>query len=94
LASPQTKAASTHAETAGESMQNKAIDIIRESDPAKAEAYLKVNTNPWTNGVPDIKTIELICVGLNAACTNLQPERAVTSGPRCKRAPPNTRSSW
>ena len=23
----------------------------REWDPAKAEAYLKVNTNPWTNGV-------------------------------------------
>ena len=47
---------------------------VREWDPAKAEAYLKVNTNPWTNGVLDIKTIELICVGLNAACTNLQPE--------------------
>ena len=71
---PQTKVASTPAETAGESTQNKAIDIIREWDPAKAEAYLKVNTNPWTNGVLDIKTIELICVGLNAACTNLQPE--------------------
>ena len=70
----QTKVASTPAETAGESTQNKAIDIIREWDPAKAEAYLKVNTNPWTNGVLDIKTIELICVGLNVACTNLQPE--------------------
>jgi len=54
--------------------QTTAIDIVREWDPAKAEAYLKVNTNPWTNGVLDIKTIELICVGLNAACTNLQPE--------------------
>ncbi len=41
---------------------------------APADAYLKVNSNPWTNGVLDIKTIELICVGLNAACTNLQPE--------------------
>ena len=69
-----TKVASTPAEAAGESTQNKAIDIVREWDPAKAEAYLKVNTNPWTNGVLDIKTIELICVGLNAACTNLQPE--------------------
>ena len=55
-------------------MQTKAIDTVREWDPAKADAYLKVNTNPWTNGVLDIKTIELICVGLNAACTNLQPE--------------------
>jgi alkylhydroperoxidase/carboxymuconolactone decarboxylase family protein YurZ len=49
-----------------------AIDIVREWDPAKAEAYLKVNTNPWKNGVLDIKTIELICVGLNVSCTNLQ----------------------
>ena len=73
-AGPQTRVASPPTETAGEATQNKAIDIIREWDPAKAEAYLKVNTNPWTNGVLDIKTIELICVGLNAACTNLQPE--------------------
>jgi alkylhydroperoxidase/carboxymuconolactone decarboxylase family protein YurZ len=72
--STQTRAASATAEVAGESMQTKAIDTIRGWDPAKAEAYLKVNTNPWTNGVLDIKTIELICVGLNAACTNLQPE--------------------
>ena len=55
-------------------MQTKAIDTVREWDPAKAEAYLKVNTNPWTNGILDIKTIELICIGLNANCTNLQPE--------------------
>jgi alkylhydroperoxidase/carboxymuconolactone decarboxylase family protein YurZ len=65
---------SAPAEAAGESAQTKAIDTVREWDPAKAEAYLKVNTNPWKNGVLDIKTIELICVGLNAACTNLQPE--------------------
>ena len=69
----ETKVASGPAVAAGGSMQNKAIDIVREWDPAKAEAYLKVNTNPWTNGVLDDKTIELICVGLNAACTNLQP---------------------
>jgi alkylhydroperoxidase/carboxymuconolactone decarboxylase family protein YurZ len=34
---------------------------------------VKVSTNPWTNGILPIKTIELICVALNAACTNLQP---------------------
>jgi alkylhydroperoxidase/carboxymuconolactone decarboxylase family protein YurZ len=73
-AATQTKAASAPAEAAGASTQNKAIDTIREWDPAKAEAYMRVNTNPWKNGVLDIKTIELICVGLNAACTNLQPE--------------------
>jgi len=62
------------AKAAAESTQTKAIDTVRKWDPAKAEAYLKVNTNPWTNGVLDLKTIELICVGLNTACTNLQAE--------------------
>ena len=76
-------------------MQTKAIDTVREWDPAKAEAYLKVNTNHWTNGVLDIKSIELICVGLNAACTNLQPEPTRRHiRPHFKRAPPETRSSW
>jgi alkylhydroperoxidase/carboxymuconolactone decarboxylase family protein YurZ len=31
-----------------------------------------MTTNPWENGILDVKTIELICIGLNAACTNLQ----------------------
>ena len=60
-------------------MQNKAIDIIREWDPAKAEAYLKVNTNPWTNGVLDIKTIEML---------NLRwPERRLHKSPAGTDAP-------
>jgi hypothetical protein len=42
------KVASGSAGVAGESMQTKAIDTVREWDLAKAEAYLKVNTNPWT----------------------------------------------
>jgi len=73
--STQTKVASAPA-ASGESMQTKAIDTVREWDPAKAEAYLKVNTNPWKNGVLDIKTIELICVGPTAvALTAARPRR-------------------
>ena len=41
-------------------------------DPVWAEQYLKASSNPWNNGILPIKTIELICVGLNAACTNMQ----------------------
>ena len=76
-------------------MQTKAIDTVLKWDPAKAEVYLKVNTNPWTNGVLDIKTIELICVGLNAACTNLQvvPTRRHIRA-ALQRAPLATRSCW
>ena len=33
-----------------------------------------MTTNPWTNGVLPLKFIELVGVGLNAACTNLNPD--------------------
>jgi alkylhydroperoxidase/carboxymuconolactone decarboxylase family protein YurZ len=74
IAMTSAAAAATPTEARDASTQTRAIDTVREWDPAKAEAYLKVNTNPWQNGVLDIKSIELMCVGLNAACTNLQPE--------------------
>jgi alkylhydroperoxidase/carboxymuconolactone decarboxylase family protein YurZ len=33
-----------------------------------------MSTNPWTSGVLPRKFIELVGVGLNAACTNLNPD--------------------
>jgi alkylhydroperoxidase/carboxymuconolactone decarboxylase family protein YurZ len=33
-----------------------------------------MTTNPWTSGVLPRKFIELVSVGLNAACTNLNPD--------------------
>jgi hypothetical protein len=33
-----------------------------------------MTTNPWTTGVLSRKFIELVSVGLNAACTNLNPD--------------------
>jgi alkylhydroperoxidase/carboxymuconolactone decarboxylase family protein YurZ len=45
---------------------------LREWDSQGADLLVKVSTNPWTNGILPLKTIELICVALNAACTNLQ----------------------
>jgi alkylhydroperoxidase/carboxymuconolactone decarboxylase family protein YurZ len=44
---------------------------LREWDPAWAEQCLKMTTNPWTKGILPRKTIELICIAVNAACTNL-----------------------
>ena len=35
---------------------------------------MKMTTNPWTTGVLPRKFIELVSVGLNAACTNLNPD--------------------
>ncbi|MBS1989927.1 MAG: carboxymuconolactone decarboxylase family protein [Cyanobacteria bacterium SZAS LIN-2] len=45
---------------------------LYEFDPEWTELYLKAASNPWKNGILSVKTIELICVGLNAACTNMQ----------------------
>src|SRR5215510_1473557 len=50
-----------------------ALATLRAWDPKGADLLVKVSTNPWTNGILPLKTIELICVALNAACTNLQP---------------------
>ena len=58
----------------GEFTQTTALDTMLEWEPEWAENYIKLSTNPWENGILDIKTIELLCVGINAASTNLQPE--------------------
>jgi alkylhydroperoxidase/carboxymuconolactone decarboxylase family protein YurZ len=50
-----------------------AVDQLVEWDPTWAEACLKMTMNPWVSGVLPKKLIELIGVGLNAACTNLNP---------------------
>ena len=42
--------------------------------PAWAETCVKMSTNPWSSGVLPRKTVELIGVALNAACTNLNPD--------------------
>src|SRR5215468_670153 len=51
-----------------------AVDQLREWDPKWAEACEKMTTNPWTSGVLPRKLVELIGLGLNAACTNLNPD--------------------
>ena len=48
------------------------LEQLREWDSKGADLLVKVSTNPWTNGILPLKTIELICVALNATCTNLQ----------------------
>ena len=47
---------------------------LHEWDPDWGEKYRRMSTNPWSNGVLPVKLIELICLALNSACTNLQPE--------------------
>ena len=49
-----------------------ALEKLREWDPDWAEKYLRMSSNPWTNGILPVKLVELISLGLSAACTNLQ----------------------
>src|SRR6516165_4878333 len=51
-----------------------ALAQLREWEPAWAETCTRMATNPWRSGVLPRKLVELISVGLNAACTNLNPE--------------------
>jgi alkylhydroperoxidase/carboxymuconolactone decarboxylase family protein YurZ len=51
-----------------------ALDQLREWDPKWADTCEKMTTNPWAKGVLPRKFIELVSVGLNAACTNLNPD--------------------
>ena len=51
-----------------------ALATLREWDPAWAETSVKMTTNPWSSTVLPRKTVELIGVALNAACTNLNPD--------------------
>lgn len=47
---------------------------LREWDPDWAEAWSRIAANPWTSGVLPRKLVELIAIGLNAACTNMNAD--------------------
>ncbi|NGZ12125.1 MAG: gamma-carboxymuconolactone decarboxylase [Nitrospira sp. LK70] len=51
-----------------------ALSLLREWDEAWATSCAKMTTNPWTSSVLPLKFVELVSVGLNAACTNLNPD--------------------
>src|SRR6516162_8149853 len=51
-----------------------ALEQLRSWDPAWADTCARMTTNPWRSGALSRKLIELIGVGLNAACTNLNPD--------------------
>ena len=51
-----------------------ALAKLSEWDPAWAATCVKMSMNPWVNGALAHKFIELVGVGLNAACTNLNPD--------------------
>ena len=50
-----------------------ALQRLRDWDWAWAQTCEKMTTNPWRSGVLARKTLELISLALNAACTSLNP---------------------
>lgn len=51
--------------------ENSALDQLREWDADWADKYQQMIGNPWTNGILPVKEIELICIAIHVACTNL-----------------------
>lgn len=51
-----------------------ALAQLAEWDPAWAATCDQMAVNPWGTGVLPRKLVELICVAINAACTNLNAE--------------------
>jgi len=47
------------------------LDKLKEWDPKGAELLLRMGANPWNSGVLPRKEVELISLGLNCSCTNL-----------------------
>jgi alkylhydroperoxidase/carboxymuconolactone decarboxylase family protein YurZ len=50
------------------------IAQLRQWDPNWADACVKMTVNPWASSVLPRKTVELIGIALNAACTNLDAD--------------------
>jgi alkylhydroperoxidase/carboxymuconolactone decarboxylase family protein YurZ len=51
-----------------------ALEQVREWDPEWADDCAQMATNPWNSGALPRKTVELISLAINAACTNLNPD--------------------
>lgn len=50
---------------------NPAWDALAELDPAWTEKFVTMGTHPFTSGVLDPKTWELIAIAVDASCTHL-----------------------
>lgn len=50
------------------------LKMLSKWHSAWPETCVKMTTDPWTKGVLPHKTVELISIGVNAACTNLNPD--------------------
>src|SRR5215831_17140852 len=50
------------------------VEHLQEWDPQFAQLLAKMTANPWSNAILPRKTVELVGLAVNAACTNLNPD--------------------
>ena len=50
------------------------LNQLEKWDGNWADACARMTTNPWISGILPLKTVELISLAMNAACTNLNPD--------------------
>jgi alkylhydroperoxidase/carboxymuconolactone decarboxylase family protein YurZ len=51
-----------------------AVEHLQEWDPPFAQLLGKMTANPWSSGILPRKTVELVGLAVNAACTNLNSD--------------------
>jgi alkylhydroperoxidase/carboxymuconolactone decarboxylase family protein YurZ len=51
-----------------------ALGTLKAWDPEGVAILAKMSSSPWRTGILSRKFVELVGVGINAACTNLNPE--------------------
>jgi alkylhydroperoxidase/carboxymuconolactone decarboxylase family protein YurZ len=62
------------AKPAGGPLTAAAVERLQEWDPQFAQLLGKMTANPWSNGILPRKTVELVGLAMNAACTNLNAD--------------------
>ena len=75
MAGKDARTTTSAADPAGAPPGDSIVDKVSEWDADWAEKYFRMATNPWTNGILPVKEIELVCIAINLACTNLQAAR-------------------
>src|SRR5215468_7369265 len=66
--------AETTAKPASGPLTAAAVERLQEWDPQFAQLLAKMTANPWSNAMLPRKTVELVGLAVNAACTNLNPD--------------------
>jgi len=67
-------AAEATAEPASGPLTAAVVEHLQEWDPQFAQLLAKMTANPWSNAILPRKTVELVGLAVNAACTNLNPD--------------------